>query len=136
MREDERKIFGEKFVRAVRGGCHVGKFKNARFKSLASLRFEIAIRNARLAIRFKHSDTAKLREGLRFESAIQNRYGDFAHLRPKLITSHDVLEPLKQVLSASRDVIIAGQICGSKLERVFALGDGCWLPTLAPYRAI
>ena len=32
-----------------------------------------AIRNARLAIRFKHSDTAKLRKGLRFESAIQNR---------------------------------------------------------------
>ena len=37
------------------------------------LRFEIAIRNARLAIRFKHSDTAKPRKGLRFESAIQNR---------------------------------------------------------------
>ena len=48
-------------------------FKNARFESLASLRFEIAIRNTRLAIRFKHSDTAKLRKGLRFESAIQNR---------------------------------------------------------------
>ena len=31
-----------------------------------------AIRNARLAIRFKHWDTAKLRKGLRFESAIQN----------------------------------------------------------------
>ena len=48
---------------------------------------------------------------------------------PKNITSHDVLEPLKQVLSASRDVIISGQICGSKLQRVFTLGDGCWLPT-------
>ena len=39
-----------------------------------------------------------------------------------------LLEPLKQVLSASRDVIISGQIYGSKLERVFTLGDGCWLP--------
>ena len=47
---------------------------------------------------------------------------------PKIITSHDVLEPLKQVLSTSRDVIISGQICGSKLQRVFTLGDGCWLP--------
>ena len=47
---------------------------------------------------------------------------------PKVITSHDVLEPLKQVLSASRDVIISGQIWGSKLQRVFTLGDGCWLP--------
>ena len=49
------------------------RFKNARFESLAPFRFEIAIRNARLAIRCKHSDTAKLRKGLRFESAIQNR---------------------------------------------------------------
>ena len=48
---------------------------------------------------------------------------------PKFITSHDVLEPLKQVLLASRDVIISGQICGSKLQRVFTLGDGCYLPT-------
>ena len=47
--------------------------KNARFESLASLRFETAIRNARFAIRFKHSNTAKLQKGLRFESAIQNR---------------------------------------------------------------
>ena len=37
---------------------------------------------------------------------------------PKLITSHDVLEPLKQILSASRDVIISGQKFGSKLQRV------------------
>ena len=35
---------------------------------------------------------------------------------PKLITSHDVLEPLKQVLLASRDLIFSGQICGSKLS--------------------
>ena len=31
----------------------------------------------------------------------------------KQITSHDVLEPLKQVFSASRDVILSGQIWGS-----------------------
>ena len=35
---------------------------------------------------------------------------NFAQKTPKSITSHDVLEPLKQVLSASRDVIISGQI--------------------------
>ena len=45
-----------------------------------------------------------------------------------LITSHDVLEPLKQVLSASRDVMISGQICGSNREMFSTLGDGCWLP--------
>ena len=47
---------------------------------------------------------------------------------PKIISLHDVLEPLKQALLASRDVIISGQICGSKLQRVFTLRDGCWLP--------
>ena len=52
----------------------------------------------------------------------------FCQKMPKTITSHDVHEPLQQVLSASRDVIISGQICGSKLQRVFILGDGCWLP--------
>ena len=30
--------------------------------------------------------------------------------KTKIMTSHDVLAPLKQVLSASRDVIISGQI--------------------------
>ena len=40
---------------------------------------------------------------------------DLPKLVPKIITSHDVLEPLKQVLLASCDVIISGQICGSKL---------------------
>ena len=25
-------------------------------------------------------------------------------------------------------MFISGQICGSKLQRVFTLGDGCWLP--------
>ena len=49
------------------------KSRDPNRESLATLRFEIAIRNARVAIRFKHSDTAKLRKGLRFESAIQNR---------------------------------------------------------------
>ena len=32
----------------------------------------------------------------------------FGKKMPKIITSHDVLEPLKQVLSASRDVRISG----------------------------
>ena len=32
----------------------------------------------------------------------------FGQKMPKMITSHDVLEPLKQALSASRDVIISG----------------------------
>ena len=47
---------------------------------------------------------------------------------PKLslyITSSNLQN--KQALSASRDVIISGQICGSKFQRVFTLGDGCWL---------
>ena len=43
------------------------------------------------------------------------------------------LGPLKQVLSASRDVIISGQICGSKLKKVFTLGDGCWPPKLRTF---
>ena len=38
------------------------------------------------------------------------------------------LPTLKQVVLASRDVIISGQIWGLKLQRVFTLGDGCWLP--------
>ena len=50
---------------------------------------------------------------------------------PKIISLHDVLEPLKQALLASRDVIISSQICGSKLQKVFTLGDGCWLPSFS-----
>ena len=46
----------------------------------------------------------------------------------KLITSHDVREPLKQALLASHDVIISSQMWGLKLQRVFTWGDGCWLP--------
>ena len=49
---------------------------------------------------------------------------------PTIISLHDVLEPLKQALLASRDVIISSQICRSNLQKVFTLGDGCWLPTL------
>ena len=45
-----------------------------------------------------------------------------------MISLHDVLKPLKQALLASRDVIISSQICGSNLQKVFTLGDGCWLP--------
>ena len=37
---------------------------------------------------------------------------------PKMISLHAVLEPLKQALLASRDVIISSQICGSKLQKV------------------
>ena len=55
---------------------------------------------------------------------------------PKLISLHDVLEPLEQALLASRDVIISSQICGSNLQRVFTLGDGCWLPIDHGFRAV
>ena len=48
------------------------------------------------------------------------------------LSIHDVLEPLKQALLASRDVIISSQICGSKLQKVFTLGDGYCLPKGAP----
>ena len=54
----------------------------------------------------------------------------------KIISVHDVLEPLKQGLLASRDVIISCQNCGSKLQNVFTLGDGCWLPIYLPPAAI
>ena len=52
---------------------------------------------------------------------------------PNIISLHDVLEPLKQALFATRDVIVSSQMCVSKLQRVFALGDGCWLPIAAKY---
>ena len=48
----------------------------------------------------------------------------FGQKMPKIISLHDVLEPLKQALLASRDVIISSQICGSKLQKVFTLDDG------------
>ena len=47
---------------------------------------------------------------------------------PKKRPKCSVPEPFKQVLSTSRDVILSGQICGLKLQRVFTSGDGCWLP--------
>ena len=50
------------------------------------------------------------------------------NIRPKetkIITSHDVLEPLKQTSLASRDVIVSGQ-----MSFFFTLGDGYWLPML------
>ena len=53
----------------------------------------------------------------------------FSPNMPTFVTSHDVLKPLKQAFSASPDAIISGQVCGSKLQRVFTLGDGCWLPS-------
>ena len=37
------------------------------------------------------------------------------------------------LILASRDVIISGQTCGSKLQRVFTFGDACWLPKLSQY---
>ena len=45
-----------------------------------------------------------------------------------IITSHDVLQPLKQVLLASRDVIIFSQIAARIRRGFFTWGDGCWLP--------
>ena len=53
----------------------------------------------------------------------------FGKKTQEIISVHDVWEPLKQALSASRDVIISSQTCVSKFQRFFTLGDGCWLPT-------
>ena len=53
---------------------------------------------------------------------------NLAKKMPKIISLHDVLEPLKQALLASRDVIISSQICGSNSQKVFTLGDRCCLP--------
>ena len=44
---------------------------------------------------------------------------NLAKKMPKIISLHDVLEPLKQALLASRDVIISSQICSSNLARSF-----------------
>ena len=43
---------------------------------------------------------------------------NLAQQKPKFVTSRDVLEPSKQALLASHDVIVSGQICSSKLQRV------------------
>ena len=84
--------------------------------------------------RKKHQNSQKWAKFMNFSSWPFFWFGLLGWLlkMPKMITSHDVLEPLKQVLSASRDVIVPGQTCGSKLQRVFTLGDGCWLPIFAP----
>ena len=50
----------------------------------------------------------------------------------KICCKHDVLEPSKQALLALRDVIISSQNFGSKWQRFFTLGDGCWLPNKRP----
>ena len=42
---------------------------------------------------------------------------------PRFIYLHDVLEPLKQALLASRDVIISSHICALKLQRVFTFQE-------------
>ena len=39
------------------------------------------------------------------------------------------LEPSKQALWVSRDVMLVSQICGSKLQWGFSQGDGLWLPS-------
>ena len=49
---------------------------------------------------------------------------------PEIISVHDVWEPCKQVLLASRDVIIPSQFAARIRRGFFTLGDGCWLPTL------
>ena len=48
--------------------------------------------------------------------------------KPKMITSHDDLEPLKQALCALRDVTILSQIAARTCKLFFTLGDGCRLP--------
>ena len=55
---------------------------------------------------------------------------------PELIISHGILEPLKQELLASRNVVFSSQIHGSKLQRVFALCDECWLSITSKNSAI
>ena len=57
-----------------------------------------------------------------------HRQGKFRQKTQEIISVHDVREPLKQVLLASRDVIISGQSCVSKFQRFCTLGDGWWLP--------
>ena len=42
------------------------------------------------------------------------------------------LEPLRQALGASRDMVISDQVCCSRLKMVLTFGDGCWLPQTIP----
>ena len=58
---------------------------------------------------------------------------NFGQKTQDFISVHDVWEPLKQALLALRDVIISSQICVSKFQKLFTLGDGCWLPILGQF---
>ena len=53
---------------------------------------------------------------------------NFGQKTPEIISVHDVWEPWKQVLLASRDVIISSQFTARIRRGFFTLGDGCWLP--------
>ena len=80
-----------------------------------------------------HSDSRVTRARLRFSSTHPSRdvifFGQISAKKARNFSSvHDVWEPLKQALLASRDVIISGQSCISRCQRFFTLGDGCWLP--------
>ena len=57
----------------------------------------------------------------------------FGQKTPEIISVHDVWEPWKQALLASRDVIISSQFAAQSCRGFFTLGDGCWLPMTAPY---
>ena len=46
----------------------------------------------------------------------------------RIITAHEVLEPLKQALLASHDVMISSQIRDWKLHRAFTLRDRLRMP--------
>ena len=54
----------------------------------------------------------------------------FGQKTPEMISVHDVWEPWKQALLASRDVIISSQFAAQICRGFFTLGDGCWLPNL------
>ena len=53
---------------------------------------------------------------------------NFGQKTPEIISVHDVWEPWKQALLASRDVIISSQFAAQIWRGFFTLGDGCWLP--------
>ena len=56
-----------------------------------------------------------------------------AQKTPEIISVHDVWEPWKQALLASRDVIISSQFAARIRRGFFTLGDGCWLPILTVF---
>ena len=55
---------------------------------------------------------------------------NFGQKTPKIISVHDVWEPWKQALLASRDVISSSQFAARICRGFFTLGDGCGLPIL------